>query len=260
MDRGHEAPMDVDDTFKRTPFVALWEESEHQGAGTQNKPQQRTLATKELLAPPQTKVSKHKKKLYHHPTKDTSFDGPSTLIKLASSLYNWTRVSIYWLHHVLQLLLISFAIYFVLTFAFSFRRDLYSKASLTKDSLITKQRDCHRSFLENHCLPADRRPPALALKCEEWRECSERDLDRGFSWSRIFMSTMAESVEGFLEQVSWRSMVFLISLVAVYLLTSQQKQPTIRIVQDYHNGPYGGERNPQPQVENKSPFLLLTDK
>ena len=71
------------------------------------------------------------------------------------------------------------------------------------------------------------------------------------------MSTMAESVEGFLEQVSWRSMVFLISLLAVYFLTSQQKQPTIRIVQDYHNGRYGGE---QPQVENKDPFLMLTDK
>jgi hypothetical protein len=264
MDRGHEAPMDVDDDpSKRTPFVALWEENEQHGSGNQkNKPQQRTLATKELLAPPQTKVSKHKKKLYYNPTKN-SFNVPSTWIKLASSLYNWTRISIYWLHHILQLLLISFAIYFVLTFAFSFRRDLYSKASLTKDSLVTKQRDCHRSFLENHCHPVERRPPALALKCEEWKECSERDMDKGFSWSRIFMSTMAESVEGFLEQVSWRSMVFLISLVAVYLLTSQQKQPTIRIVQDYHNGRvYGGEHNhpPLPQIENKSPFLLLTDK
>jgi hypothetical protein len=254
MDRGHEAPMDVDDPSRRSPFVELWEEPLKSKPTTHR--QKPAVLTKEVLLPPQIKPAKLERNI------DSSIhDSPTSWINLASTLYKWTRISIYWLHHIMQLLLISFAIYFISTFALSFRRDLYSKASMTKETLSIKQRDCHRSFLENHCLPADKRPPALALKCEEWRECYERDLEKGFSWSRIFTSTMAEIVEGFLEQVSWRSMVFFVALVAVYLLTSQPKQPTIRIVQDYTNHhEQFGRGHLQPHIENKNPFLLLTEK
>jgi hypothetical protein len=252
MDRGYEAPMDVDDSSKRSPFVELWEEPKLKPT-TQH--QKSTAVVKEILLPPQIKPTKLEQNA------NSDYDSSSSWINLASTLYKWTRISIYWLHHILQLLLISLAIYFISTFALSFRRDLYSKAFLTKESLSIKQRDCKRSYLENHCLPVEKRPPALALKCEEWRECFERDLDKGFSWSRIFTGTMAEIVEGFLEQVSWRSMVFFISLVAVYLLTSQPKQPTFRIVQDYHNDHRNlGTSHLQPQIENKNPFLMLTDK
>lgn len=245
MHRGYEAPMDVDDPAKRSPFVELWEEQKPKPPTTHR--QKSTALIKELV-PAQIKPAK---------LEPNSSESSWSWINLASNLYKWTRISIYWLHHILQLLLISLAIYFISTFALSFRRDLYSKAALTKEALSVKQRDCHRSFLENHCLPAEKRPPALALKCEEWRECFERDLERGFSWSRIFTNTMAEIVEGFLEQVSWRSMVFIASLVAVYFLTSQSKQPTIRIVQDYHDHQIG---RGQPHIENKNPFLMLTDK
>ena len=66
MNRGHEAPMDVDENFRRTPFVALWEDQERHEMSTQKK--RPAVTSKELLAPPQTKVSKHKKKL-HRPQK-----------------------------------------------------------------------------------------------------------------------------------------------------------------------------------------------
>ena len=249
-DRGFEAPMDIDAS---TPFITELESS------------QVTAAIKRKIHTPPSviivKSRKHRQPLLQTTTQQTSKNSSSWL-EWAAFFFHLTRVSVTWLHYTLQLLLISTAIYSLLSLALSFRSDLHIKAHAHRTLLLQKKEECGRSYESNKCWPLVNRPPALQEKCEEWGECMRMDVDAVVPWSKLIAKTLADTVEGFVEGVSWRTLLFFLSLLAVYLLTGMQRspsqQPVIRIVQE-PNYLSNNQKSIEPS-QHKKPLHMLTEK
>lgn len=242
--------MDIDSC---TPFITELEQDANSTA----------IIKKKLLTPPSAKIAKsrkHRPLSYNNPqlstSKPCSTTKKSTFLEWAAFFFHMTRVSVTWLHYALQLLLVSTAIYSLLSLALSFRSDLHSKARAHRIILLQKREECARNYKTNKCWPLESRLPALQEKCEEWGEAMRMDVESALPWSRLIARTLAETVEGFIEGVSWRTLAFCLSLLAVYLLTGMQRSPqspVIRIVQDTN-------RASSQITNNSNPFLLLTDK
>lgn len=73
---------------------------------------------------------------------------------------------------------------------------------------------CSQAYHLNRC-GTETAVPALASACAAWQRCSARD-PAVIGRARVTAETMAEIVNGFVDVVSWKSMLFtLLSLVIV---------------------------------------------
>ena len=222
-----------------------------------------TVIKKKILTPPAPRISKNRTKPQKKATQlsnsSTTSSTSHSWLEWAAFFFHMTRVSVNWLHHVLKLLLVSTTILAFLSFVLSFRADLNSKADAHRSLLLQKRVECERNYVNNKCWPLEQRVPALQEKCEEWGEGTKVDIERALPWSSLYAKTLAETVEGFFNGVSWHTKVFFLSLLAVYFFTGTQRfsQPIIRIVQE--STPSYPHR-PMQQIEQNNPFLLLTEQ
>jgi hypothetical protein len=92
--------------------------------------------------------------------------------------------------------------------------DFSLKYSHLLSSKLLEQDSCAQQYAINRCLPTTR-VPALDKVCKEWEVCMNSPLE--VSRWRVLAECMAEVIEGFVGNVSYKSIV-LISLLLLHLL------------------------------------------
>ncbi|PWN36277.1 uncharacterized protein FA14DRAFT_161061 [Meira miltonrushii] len=94
------------------------------------------------------------------------------------------------------------------------QRDVSSKVREYEMEYLAEIEACSQSYHLNRC-GTDGAVPALANACANWQRCSARD-PANVGRARVAAETVAEIVNGFVDVVSWKSMLFtLLSLIII---------------------------------------------
>lgn len=102
--------------------------------------------------------------------------------------------------------------YFVWTFYSTVKRDVDMKVDEYSADILQEMAMCSKDYLANNCMPG-KRVPALETMCNAWERCMNRD-PKIVGRARVSAETFAEIINGFLRPISFKSMVFVIFLLA----------------------------------------------
>jgi hypothetical protein len=165
-----------------------------------------TLSSKlEEKQPPMEKI---------HPHETSSFHASSTL--------SYHILLPYIMSGYLQLFfnafLICLILYLTLQFIKTVRRDVELKVEEYKTIILNEIAQCSKQYLENRCHPNER-VPAIDKACNSWYQCMNRDPTE-ISWTKISAETIAEIINGFVEPISYKTMIFFILLTFGLLFIS----------------------------------------
>lgn len=110
-----------------------------------------------------------------------------------------------------NLFLLSFLAYLLWSFYAAVRTDIDNNSHAATAEILAEMAVCTENFKMNRC---DRegggRVPAMERVCEEWARCMSRDA-KAVGRARVGAKTVAEVVNGFVEGISWKAMVCLVS-------------------------------------------------
>ncbi|GAA5989662.1 hypothetical protein JCM10908_000579 [Rhodotorula pacifica] len=132
---------------------------------------------------------------------------------------------------------------------------------------------CAKAYVDNFC--QERRIPALEGKCNEWEECMNREVVV-VGKTRVVAETLAEVVNGFVDVISFKTMLFVVltlgltiygSSVALSILPSRATSasssaglasPGVPPPHFTHPSPYGGPMYPYglPYNAGNTPWVV----
>lgn len=118
--------------------------------------------------------------------------------------------------------LVLLSLYLLSSFLYMLSSDVSER--LTEYSLEYSQEimHCSESYITNRCSPPELRVPALEKACRDWEFCMNRN-PKIVGRTKVVAETVAETVNSFVEVISWRTMLFLLTTLAIvvgYLNTS----------------------------------------
>ncbi|GAA6024057.1 hypothetical protein JCM11491_001617 [Sporobolomyces phaffii] len=103
-------------------------------------------------------------------------------------------------------------------FLYTLYTDIQSRlASLTVE-LRSEMLQCARAYVDNRCEPATR-IPAMERRCSEWEECMNRDVVV-VGKTRVVAETLAEIVNGFVDVISFKTMLFVLLTLGITIYGS----------------------------------------
>ncbi|MBW0487120.1 hypothetical protein O181_026835 [Austropuccinia psidii MF-1] len=112
----------------------------------------------------------------------------------------------------LQLLFNSSLVFVVLYLAINLilmiRTDINHKVMIHSNTLRQEIELCTKEYHINRCFPVELRTPFIAKHCQEWETCMMRD-PKLISRSKIGAETFAEIINGFVDVISWKTMLFI---------------------------------------------------
>ncbi|KAK4701837.1 hypothetical protein P7C70_g4389, partial [Phenoliferia sp. Uapishka_3] len=115
---------------------------------------------------------------------------------------------------LLSLLFLSLSLLFLYT--------LYTDIKDRLSSLTTEMRaeilQCAKAYVDNRCAPQTRMP-ALARQCSGWEECMGRDPNL-VGRTRVVAETLAEVVNGFVDVISFKTMLFVMAILSLTIYGS----------------------------------------
>ena len=104
-----------------------------------------------------------------------------------------------------NVVLISGVIYFLLQFCLTVRRDVQIKVDEQLAGVMGEITLCSKQYVENRCSP-DLRVPAMEKACLAWEACMRRDPSV-IGRAKLSAETFAEIINGFIEPISYKTMV-----------------------------------------------------
>jgi hypothetical protein len=148
--------------------------------------------------------------------------------------------------------LAAILLYTLGSFIHTVRADIASKTALHRQRLFLEIDACQKAYLENRCVPS-MRVPALEQKCREWEACMSRSVE-DVGGGRVLAETVADIVNGLLEPIAIKSLVFIAialfgsvflsnyafglarsRVAARTMLTGDVPQPTVHITYPDHH-------------------------
>ena len=99
--------------------------------------------------------------------------------------------------------------------------DYTIKRSQLVSQELARQHDCTQQYSINRCHP-DTRVPALDLQCKQWEHCMSSQLEVA-GW-RILAECMADFVEAFVGNVSYKSIAFILACFYIYAMGSSSSK------------------------------------
>ncbi|GAA5909901.1 Brr6/Brl1 family protein [Sporobolomyces salmoneus] len=140
----------------------------------------------------------------------------------------------------------------VLSILFLFLYTLYTDIQSRLSSLTLELRQeilqCAKAYVDNRCEPATR-IPAMERRCSDWEECMNREVVVNGK-TRVVAETLAEIVNGFVDVISFKTMLFVLltlgitiygSSAALALLSSRASNHPqhSQVAPHYYPPPYG---------------------
>ncbi|KAF3901922.1 hypothetical protein ABW21_db0206391 [Orbilia brochopaga] len=108
--------------------------------------------------------------------------------------------------------------YLVYSVVMTIQRDVHKKEQEYIMEAQLQVENCQREWLTNRCSP-EHRVPAMEQACLAWRMCADSD-PYSLGRSKISAETFAEIINGFVEPISYKSMVFCFVLLFGCLFVS----------------------------------------
>ncbi|KAF3161824.1 hypothetical protein TWF225_002680 [Orbilia oligospora] len=115
-----------------------------------------------------------------------------------------------YLQLTINILIASVVMYFVYLVWSTIQKDVNKKIDDYTAIAQLKVAACNAKLVENRCQP-DLMVPAMAEQCMEWRACAEMD-PYNTGRSQVSAETFAQIINGFVEHISYKSMVFCLAL------------------------------------------------
>jgi hypothetical protein len=98
-------------------------------------------------------------------------------------------------------------------FFLTVRRDVQIKVDEQLSAILGEISQCSKQYVENRCSP-DLRVPAMEKACIMWESCMKRDPSV-IGRAKLSAETFAEIINGFIEPISYKTMVPPSGLVVV---------------------------------------------
>lgn len=121
----------------------------------------------------------------------------------------------WYLQLTLNLVIFSGVVYALWAFWSTIRADVDKKSNEAIAELMAEMAVCAQQYTDNRC-PRDTRVPAMEVVCNNWEKCMNRDV-RNVARARVSAHTFAEIFNSFLEPISYKAMVCLITLPSTVL-------------------------------------------
>ncbi|PGH20043.1 hypothetical protein AJ80_03693 [Polytolypa hystricis UAMH7299] len=156
-----------------------------------------------------------------HQTKDIPY--LSRFFTFLESHPHIPRILSYYAQFTFNLILAFLTLYVVVAFLLAIKYDVERAGEEVSADILAEMAVCSKNYIENRCGGQDgRRLPALEAICENWERCMNRDPSK-VGRAKVSAQTLAEIFNGFIEPISFKTMVFFIvsitSFVAVSNLT-----------------------------------------
>ncbi|GAA5959931.1 hypothetical protein JCM3765_000646 [Sporobolomyces pararoseus] len=205
---------------------------------------------------------------HHHAPPPTSHGGPSNTPHTPE---RWLQSNTpYVLLGYLQFGSLTLFALLVLSLLFLFLYTLYTDIQSRLGSLTLELRQeilqCAKAYVDNRCEPSTR-IPAMERKCSDWEECMNREVIVTGK-TRVVAETLAEIVNGFVDVISFKTMLFVLltlgitiygSSAALALLSSRaatnhhHQQYSQSIPAHFYPPPYG-----LPYAAGQTPWVIET--
>lgn len=123
-------------------------------------------------------------------------------------------------------IIITLAILFILyKFVHLISLDVQWKLMGLELDSVNQWRRCELDYKNNKCfLSSEAIPPKLRYKCQEWSHCIEQyspNNKRSFQSAKLWVQTLAEVVNTFIETITLRSLLFiLITVCSIVMVTN----------------------------------------
>lgn len=124
------------------------------------------------------------------------------------------------LHHMLPVLIMGYLqmafnaviigalLYVCLQFFLTVRHDVAVKVEEHLSHIMGEIAQCSKEYAANRCTP-DLRVPAMERSCVAWEKCMQRDPSV-IGRAKLSAETFAEIINGFIEPISYKTMVFIL--------------------------------------------------
>lgn len=148
----------------------------------------------------------------HHQAIDSGRDDKSnTALTTTSYDVYWPFVLMGYLQLAFNLAVVSALLYLAISFYLTIRRDVELKVSERISALLSEIAVCRKQYAANRCDP-HLRVPAIEAACVQWEACMQRNPTL-VSRAKLSAETFAEIIEGFVEPISYKTMVFVVTAV-----------------------------------------------
>ncbi|KAG0140606.1 hypothetical protein CROQUDRAFT_52971 [Cronartium quercuum f. sp. fusiforme G11] len=134
---------------------------------------------------------------------------PSSKSKLATET---PYILLVYLQLLFNTSLVALALYLVFAFLSTMRVDVNSRLEIQTIQLRQEIEVCANEYRINRCFPVAERTKFIEQHCIEWERCMTQNPTR-LSRSKIGAETFAEVMNGFVDVISLKTMIFIITLV-----------------------------------------------
>ncbi|KAI9289926.1 Di-sulfide bridge nucleocytoplasmic transport domain-containing protein [Umbelopsis sp. AD052] len=117
-----------------------------------------------------------------------------------------------------NLFVVLVLMYLALQAILTIQLDVQQKVSEYSDAIMKEITMCTKLYHENRCNPADR-VPAMDEACRNWETCIHRD-PLVVGRAKVSAETFAEIINGFVDPISYKSMLFFLTLIFGSLILS----------------------------------------
>ena len=121
-----------------------------------------------------------------------SLPRPETLLTYAQVVFNLSILVVF--------------LYLLLNIVLTIQHDVSQKVREYELDYLGEISSCEARYTSNRC-GSDMQAPALSEACEAWRRCASRD-PTVVGRARVTAETFAEILNGFVDVVSWKTMLF----------------------------------------------------
>ncbi|CAL9728515.1 nucleus export protein Brr6p [Monosporozyma unispora] len=136
-----------------------------------------------------------------------------------------------------NVIITSTILYILYQFILLISMDVEWKLTELEMDNMKQLRQCQWKFEENKCfLPTNEIPPRLQQLCQEWSQCMERHLKGGRLTShsaKLWVKTLAEVVNTFVENITLRSLLFILVTICSIVIVTNTIFGSYRVV--YYN-------------------------
>ncbi|KAK6347799.1 hypothetical protein TWF718_005624 [Orbilia javanica] len=116
-----------------------------------------------------------------------------------------------YLQLMVNILIASLGIYVVYLVVITIQKDVNKRIEDYTAVAVLKVAACNQELVNNRCQP-NLMVPAMKDQCMQWRLCAEMD-PYNMGRSQVSAETFAQIINGFVEPISYKSMVFCLMLV-----------------------------------------------
>ncbi|KAG9050360.1 hypothetical protein FS837_005981 [Tulasnella sp. UAMH 9824] len=137
---------------------------------------------------------------------------------------------------------IGFALFWV--FLTTLSSDVAAKVAEYSSELLHEINTCSELYLINKCHP-ETRVPAMATVCQQWERCMNKD-PKNVSQLRVYAETVGEMFNGFVDELSFRSVMISLAFLAVSALVLWWMAWMISSIPRSHPAPAVHPTHPYP--------------